>query len=90
MSGALEQHLAARKVQLNFSVSPDLFVRLDDFIKNNNSGSRSSVLSLLITMLVSGEADAKMLARHLRPEQLGVVKRIGGSVAVVLREREDV
>jgi metal-responsive CopG/Arc/MetJ family transcriptional regulator len=79
-------HLAARKVQLNFTISPDLFVRLDNFIDNNNYGSRSGVLSLLITMLVSNEEDAKMLARHLKPEQLGVVKHIGESVAVVLRE----
>jgi hypothetical protein len=79
-------HLNARKVQLNFTVDPKLFVRLDNFIKNNNSGSRSSVISLLIELLVSDEQAAKVLAAEMRPEQIGTVKHVGANVAAVLRE----
>ena len=83
------KRLNARKVQMNFSIDPELFMRLCDFMKNNGRGSRSGVLTLLINMLVCSSDEARQLLVRMRPEHVGMIKHVGMNVAVMLKEIEE-
>lgn len=88
MSTSDLQHLNARKVQMNFSIDPELFVRFCDFVKTKNSSSRSSVLAMIIKMFVGSPEEIKAYAKGLRPAQVEMMKGFGTSIAIALREIE--
>ena len=76
--------LKARKVQMNFTIAPDLFDKLSKYVETAHGSSRSAVINLLIKLLVSEPFEAGTL--DLDREEMAMLEKLGGNVAAVLRK----